>query len=113
MDLASAKQHALGLLFDTNSCARSITYTPNGGTPILDVPAVIAYGEPTSRNMFRGDGHTWRLTVERDSRANFNRGVVRSLAMVSVKASDIPTPDYRDCIEFDGFTWTVTEVQDA
>lgn len=113
MDLASAKEHALGLLFDTNSCARSITYTPNGGTPVLGVPAVIAYGEPASLNKFKGDGHTWRLTVQRDSRANFKRGLVRSLAMVSVLASDIPNPDYRDCIEFDGFKWTVTEVQDA
>lgn len=112
MNLSDAKTHAMGALFDTNCFAQLVTYTPHGGAPIPEVPANITYGEPRGDN-FRGDGYTWRLTVQRDSRADFKRGLVRSLAMVSVRASDIPIPGYRDSVEFDGATWTVTEVQDA
>ncbi len=110
MDFSEAKAHAMELLFDTDRFSRLVTYSPHGGNT-YQLPANILYGV-SADSSYRGDGHTWRLTVERDSRVDFrhNNGAYR-IATVVVRAADISAiPEYRDTIKFDDTTWTITEI---
>lgn len=114
MNFSEAKSHAMGVLFDTNYFSKLVTYTPHGGAPIPNLPANFSQGSVKDNDGRRGDGTTWRLTVESDSRADFRHGVARHVATVVIRASDVPSPGYRDTMVFeDGSVWRVTEVYDA
>lgn len=105
MNFPEAKAHAMELLFDTDRFSRLVTYNSH-----CDIPANILYGVSVDSS-YRGDGHTWRLTVERDSRVDFKHNGVRRIATVVIRAADIPAaPEYRDTIKFDDTTWTITEI---
>ena len=100
------------VFFNTDEFAVEVVYTPKATGVGQSIKALVDYGLPENIQGNRGDGYTWTLTCERDVRSDFVHGNTRSVATVTVNASDIPEPKYRDIITIDGVEFRVTEIFD-
>ncbi|MCK5614113.1 hypothetical protein KAR91_70265 [Candidatus Pacearchaeota archaeon] len=72
------------IFFDVDDFAESVTYTPKGGAPAV-ILAIVDFGEN-----LKISGKT-----------------VKEAASVTVKASDVPTPKYKDTVEINSELYTV------
>jgi len=104
-------QDDLDVFFDTDAFATAVVYTPVGGGDAVTIPAVIDYGDGSLDYGKSGSGDTWSVTCAKGTRPDFDRGRVRDVAVVTIKASDVSDPQYRDTILIDGEVWTVTDAQ--
>lgn len=66
---------------------KAVTYTPSGGSA-ASIPADVTYG----KNL---EDPAWKPLGTRAS------------AILSVKAADVPDPQYKDTVLIEGVTWTV------
>lgn len=113
MNLAEAKIHSMGKLFDTESFSKSVSYTPYGGVLVPNVIANIIYGYSDNNYGLKSDDYTWVLTAERDFRSTGAEGSTKNVAVIVVQVSVITNPQYQDIIkEPNGTIWTITEVFD-
>jgi hypothetical protein len=88
MTLKTTISSDLGLFFSTDDFAETVSYSG------VDIPAIIDYDDAkrtiVGKTLLEG---------------------VSDYAFLTVKQSDVPLPVYRDVVEINAVTWSVTRVE--
>ena len=100
------------VFFNTDEFAVEVIYTPQSGGPGQTIKAIVDYDVDQNSQGIKSDGYEHILTCERNIRSVFGTGIIRNVATVTVKITDVPEPRYRDKIEIDGVEFLVAEIFD-